>query len=262
MPDSIFFVGFILILLNQLLWFSIAWVRKDNGLADVGWGLGFILTALAGYYFNQEDPSLLLALSIILWGARLSTHIFMRNRLHQKEDWRYKAWREDWGDKAFQKSLTRVFLLQGFFLWIICLPVMVTSWQQASQWHWLHAVGLGVFLLGFIWETVGDYQLYQFKKDPANKGKLLTSGLWDLSRHPNYFGEILLWWGLFIYAIPAGYWWISILGPLTLNYLIVRVSGVAMMERKQKQHPGFADSAEKRPALIPKISRLFKSRTQ
>ncbi|MCB0705651.1 MAG: DUF1295 domain-containing protein [Saprospiraceae bacterium] len=260
LPVSIFLVVFFLILLNQLGWFGIAWQKQDNGLADVGWGIGFVLSSWAAYIYSPESPMLLMAILVTLWAFRLSLHIYFRNKLRSGEDWRYKAWREEWGSSAFQKSLTRVFLLQGFFLYLICLPILVTAWKGLSDFSLLYWIGALVFLFGFLWESIADFQLYRFKKQSANSGKILSSGLWNLSRHPNYFGEIVLWWGIFLMSTPAGMWWISIVGPTTLSWLITRVSGVPMLERKQVQVPGFQESKSIRPALVPNFNLLFKAR--
>lgn len=140
-------------------------------------------------------------------------------------------------------------------MWVIALPLMQRPASEALSWYqWM---GIALWALGFSWEAVADWQLLRFKSDPANKGKIMTSGLWRLSRHPNYFGEIVLWWGLWLLMAPNGWWLQSLAGPLVVTWLLTRVSGVPMLEEKYSDNPAYQAYARQTPAIIPKISLLF-----
>ncbi|MEM7104092.1 MAG: DUF1295 domain-containing protein [Bacteroidota bacterium] len=259
--ENIFTYSALLIFIYMVSWFVIALLKKDNGIVDVAWGLGFTLVAWMGYlnFSGTDNATLILVLMVSLWGVRLATHIFIRG-LGKPEDFRYKAWREAWGNTFFVRTFLQVFMLQGFFMFIISLPILkvlsssnsvVFPWEGTSGINWLLIIGFLIWLVGFLWESIGDYQLFVFKKDPANKGKIMTTGLWSLSRHPNYFGEAVLWWGIFIFSIPFGEWWISIIGPITLSWLLLRVSGVPMLERKYKKNPEYQAYIDATPAFFP-----------
>lgn len=245
----------LLIFCYMAAWFLVAQLKRDNSLADVAWGLGFVLVAWWMYRFYHL-PALLFGM-VALWGLRLSGHIFRRN-MKTGEDWRYRKWREEWGGWAVVRSFFQVFLLQGLFMWCISLPLMQYAGQEAPpapgliQW-----AGFSIWLVGFLWEAVGDWQLARFKADSANKGKIMQSGLWSLSRHPNYFGEIVLWWGVFVFVLPAGHWWLALLSPLTVTWLLSRVSGVPMLEKKYKDNAAFQAYAKNTNALFPDLTKLF-----
>ena len=195
----------------------------------------------------------LLGLSLLvgLWGVRLA--IYIGNRNHgQPEDYRYAAWREENGARWWWFSYFKVFLLQGSILWIVSLPLYFaqaapspygfTAWDMA---------GLLLFVVGFYFEVVGDWQLQRFKADSANKGKLFTSGLWAYTRHPNYFGEAVLWWGFYLIALGVG-GYLSVIGPLLMTFLLLKVSGVAMLERTMKKSkPGYEEYVQRTNAFFP-----------
>ena len=173
--------------------FLFALLKKDNSIVDVFWGVGFIIISVFSliYSGNINPEKMVLNIFILLWGLRLSIHIFFRNK-GKGEDFRYKAWRDSW--KFFtMRSYFQVFMLQGFFMFIIAAPVCFVNLKSTGAFHLNHYIGMILFLAGFYFETVSDYQLVLFKKDPVNKGKIIKTGLWGISRHPNYFGEALVW---------------------------------------------------------------------
>ena len=186
---------------------------------------------------------------VSIWGLRLAWHITSRNK-GKTEDYRYLAWRRQWGKWFYLRSYAQVYLLQGFLLYLIALPVLAINNSMASPLRWLDLIGLVVWLLGFLFETVGDAQLAQFIKHSANKGKLMQSGLWAYTRHPNYFGEVTLWWGVWITSLSSTSNWLSVLGPLTITLLILKVSGIPLLERKMAKHPDF-------PAYKRRVSVFF-----
>ena len=171
---------------------------------------------------------LLVNILISIWGIRLAWYINSRNK-SKTEDYRYLAWRKEWGKWFYVRSYLQVYLLQGFLLYFIALPVLAVNKSIASPLGWLDLIGVAIWIFGFFFEMVGYAQLAQFIKNPVNKGKLMQNGLWAYTRHPNYFGEVMLWWGILLIALSAPNGWLAICGPLTITFLILNVSGIPML---------------------------------
>lgn len=240
------------VLLFFHLIFLIALCRQDNSLADVVWGLGFIVVSVSSFLLASTFLSrqILVLVLILIWGARLSLHIWCRNR-GRGEDARYAAWRKNWGEKQALYSYLQVFLLQSVLLLIVAAPLLVvhlTSLQ--SDLSWLDWIGTGVFFSGLIFEAVADAQLLAFRKT-KNPGEILQTGLWRFSRHPNYFGEITLWWGLGLIALSVPGGWIGLLGPVTITFLITRVSGIPLLEKRYANDKNYQAYAQRTSVLIP-----------
>jgi steroid 5-alpha reductase family enzyme len=177
-------------------------------------------------------------------------HFIFTNAIGGKaEDFRYAQWRREW-KHFYLRSFLQVFMLQGLFLLIIAWPVMFINLAAPGAWHVWDVAGTVVWLIGFGFESIGDYQLAQFKKNPAHRGKLITTGLWRYTRHPNYFGEAVLWWGIFMIACAVS-GWITVVGPLLITYLLRYVSGVPMLERKYANHPDFEEYKRKTSVFFP-----------
>ena len=242
---------------------TLVWVLsvklRDASIADVCWGSGFVLLA---WLYCLLSPTLtsrswLVAAFMTLWGARLSLHIFRRNR-GKGEDPRYQEMRASHGPTFWWRSLVTVFWLQGAILWFVALPLLVAV--RATRPAALTAVdGLGVvlFAVGFGFEVVGDYQLERFKTEPANRGHVLERGLWRYTRHPNYFGDATLWWGLYAIAgaTPGG--WLTVLSPALMSFLLMRVSGVTLLEDALKaSKPGYHAYISRTPAFFPWFPRV------
>ena len=225
----------ILIFFFMVFMYVIATIKKDNSIADIGWGIGFVLVSL--WMHINYGKSMLLLIMVAIWGSRLAAYLFFRNR-KSGEDWRYKKWREEWGKMVWFRAFFQVFMLQGFFMWMIALPIMLGKENAFSLFQLL---GIGFWTLGFLWETIADLQLMQFKKLPKNKGKVLDKGLWKLSRHPNYFGEIILWWGLYLFILPNEMWYVAMIGPFTITWLLSRVSGVPMAGEEIQRQTGLPE---------------------
>jgi steroid 5-alpha reductase family enzyme len=189
-------------------------------------------------------------LLVTLWGLRLSLHVYLRNK-DKPEDERYRKWREEWGKYVYIRSYFQAYLLQGALLFLIVLPVLIINMNPGGTWHIFSTLGVIVWIGGFFVEVVGDWQLAQFLKDPENKGELMTHGLWRYTRHPNYFGEVTLWWGIWIMALSVPYGWATVIGPITITVLILKVSGVPMLEEKMADHPDFAEYKKKTSMFIP-----------
>jgi steroid 5-alpha reductase family enzyme len=196
------------------------------------------------------DRELLVSLLVAVWGVRLAVHIGLRNR-GKGEDPRYRQWREEWGRHAMVRSFFQIFLLQGLLIVVISLPVTRIILSEESRLSPLDLIGILVWLMGFLFEAIGDYQLMQFKKDPAAKGKIMTSGLWKYTRHPNYFGEVTLWWGVYLIALAVPGGWATIIGPITITFLILGVSGIPLLEKKYEGNKEFDDYRRRTSAFFP-----------
>ncbi|MFO7734004.1 MAG: DUF1295 domain-containing protein [Candidatus Aminicenantes bacterium] len=237
-------------------WFVVALVRKDNSVADIAWGLGFVLVAVVTFFRRGSlFLPLLVTTLVLVWGIRLAVHILVRNR-KRGEDPRYAEWRRKWGRSFLWRSYLQVFLLQGFFMLVISAPVILVNTHRwggppgrAGYGFWL--AGALLWCVGFFFEAVGDAQLARFKRDPANRGRIMTRGLWRTTRHPNYFGESLMWWGVFLVAleIPGG--WITVASPVLITLLLAKVSGVPMLEKRYRGRPDFEAYARRTSAFFP-----------
>jgi len=251
MPN-IYLASALAIFAYMVVVFVWATIIKDNSIVDIGWGLGFVVVAATGLWLHPEPTMyhfVLLAM-VAIWAVRLSGYIYNRNK-NTGEDYRYAQWRKEWGKYVVVRAFFQVFMLQGMFMYIIALPILVVMASPVTTLTWVSVVGGLIWLVGFLFEAIGDQQKSAFKANPANKNRIMQSGLWRYTRHPNYFGEALLWWGIFVYAIPAGLWWLAIISPVVLTFLLTKVSGVAMLEKKYKGNQEFEDYARRTSAFIP-----------
>lgn len=253
--NSIVEVGLVIFLYMTII-FIRALMRKDNSIVDVAWGVGFIIIAVYTIIQSGEADlrKMIVSLLVLLWGLRLSYHIMVRNN-GKGEDFRYKAWRNTW--KYFiVRSYFQIFMLQGLFMLIISTPIWFINAGNGGPLGLWDSLGLVVFGFGFLFEVIADYQLGEFKKDPANKGKIITSGLWSVSRHPNYFGEALVWLGISCYALSFPHGWYTLISPVTITLLLRFVSGVPMLEKKYLSHPDWAAYQSKTAAFVPFVKFL------
>ena len=248
------------VLLLNLLVIGIAvvalWVLslicRDASIVDFFWGTGFVIVAWTSLISGGEFSlrTLVLAGLISFWGIRLSGYLFWRN-WGKPEDYRYQSMREHHGDRFKWVSLFTVFGLQGVLMWFISLPIQV-GMMRTESWNLVATIGTLVCLTGILFESVGDYQLARFKADPSNQGRVMNRGLWRYTRHPNYFGDFLVWWGIyFVSAEPQSWWW-TILGPLLMTVLLVRVSGVRLLENSLRTRiDGYGHYVETTSAFFP-----------
>ncbi len=247
---SVYAVIAIAVFFYMSAWFVIASLVRRNDLADIAWGLGFVLMSWIAFLFSEHSSrSLLINVLVTMWGVRLTWHIARRN-LRKPEDSRYAAWREAW-TYFYLRSFVQIFLLQGLFLYIILVPVLFIHTSAPTGLQAVDAIGGIVWIIGFFFESVGDRQLRDFLKDPAHKGKIMDQGLWAYSRHPNYFGEVTQWWGIFLctLSLPQGY--LTIVGPLLITLLILFVSGVPMLEKKYAGRADFEAYKKRTSMFIP-----------
>lgn len=250
---SIYFGGLLVIILAVTLVWLLSLRLRDSSIVDIFWGLGFVI--VGWFYFAATDGFILRKLLIItlvsLWGLRLTAYLAYRN-IGKPEDFRYRKWRGEHGRSYWWVSYFRVFLLQGVVMWVVSMPLLSAQINpQPATLTILDGLGLLVWCVGFYFEAMGDWQLMRFKANPANKGHVLQSGLWRYTRHPNYFGDATQWWGFYLIA-AAGGGWLSILSPLLMTFLLVRVSGVAMLERTlRREKSEYADYIRRTSAFIP-----------
>jgi steroid 5-alpha reductase family enzyme len=244
-----------------LLWL-ISIPLRNVSIIDIGWGIGFVLVA---WIVSWND---LLMLMVTAWGIRLAYYLTVRN-LGKPEDYRYAAMRQKHGSSFVWSSLFRVFALQGVIMWIVALPIVTTTVRisvdqpdvVATRSDLILAAivvgtGLAFWLVGMIFETVSDWQLWEFKSKSWNEGKVLDSGLWRYTRHPNYFGEFLIWWGHWLVSLamtdPTKTWW-TIISPALMTFLLLKVSGVALLERAmRKRSPEYESYIKRTSTFFPR----------
>jgi steroid 5-alpha reductase family enzyme len=243
----------VIVVAFSLLWL-VSLALKDASVVDIFWGIGFV--AIGWYYVATVSETATtrgwLACSLVtVWGVRLALHIGFRNA-GAGEDFRYQRWRQQAGSNFWWISYFKVFLLQAILLWIVSSPLLLAqSGDALGGWTALDIVSLLLWLAGFGFEAVADWQLMRFKREPTNEGQIMRSGLWSLSRHPNYFGEALLWWGIGLLAYPVG-GWLSFLGPLMITFLLIKVSGAAMLDAALvERRPGYAEYIRTTRSFLP-----------
>ena len=238
----------------MLIVWAVSVAIKNASIIDLIWGLGFAIVACCSY-ITVEQPSgrkLLLAILTTVWGLRLSTYLTWRN-VGKGEDYRYVEMRKRHGSKFWIVSLFTVFILQGLIMWIVSLPVQLGSFNAArSGVNPIDAIGIVIWTIGLFFETVGDFQLARFKSDPANKGHVMNKGLWRYTRHPNYFGDFMIWWGIYIVSIASGTGYWTIIGPILMSFFLMRVSGVKLLEKSlANTKEGFAEYQRRTSAFFP-----------
>jgi steroid 5-alpha reductase family enzyme len=239
--------------LMALLWL-VSLARADASIVDIAWGPGFALVGAIAALVGEGAPARrwLVAGLAALWGLRLGAYLAWRNH-GRGEDWRYRAMRAHHGDAFRWKSAYIVFGLQGALLWFISLPLQVAAAaREPAALGPLDLAGVALFALGFAFEAVGDWQLARFKADPGNAGRVMDRGLWRYTRHPNYFGDACVWWGLYAIAAATPGGWLTVLSPALMTFLLLRVSGVALLERGlSKRRPDYADYVRRTSAFLP-----------
>lgn len=234
------------------LWFVVLTLIKNAGYIDIAWGLGFVLIAwVAQLTYNHPIGWVIVAL-VSMWGLRLAYHIGKRN-IGKPEDFRYQNFRREWGKNYFVRSIFQIYLLQGVLMFIVSLSFLEGLSKDHIHTPILYALGLLLFVIGYGFEVIGDAQLRAHTSNPSNKGKLMKTGLWSMTRHPNYFGESVLWSGLALMSLGLNTSFVPILGALTITILVRYVSGVPLLETRMKKYEGFEEYAKDVPIFFPKI---------
>ena len=243
--------GFFVVLGSMTLLWLISLRLKDASIVDPFWGPGFAIASITYYLVDGRYPdrgTLVLGL-VTLWAARLGYHLYVRNR-REGEDPRYAAMRKARGKQFPLISLFTIFWFQAFLLWVISLPILGSIASQEPL-GFFDILGMVVFLIGLTIESIADNQLALFRAVPANKGHVLDTGLWRYSRHPNYFGEAVLWWGLYLIAVSAAAYW-AIVGPILITFLLLRFSGVPMLEEGlSASRPGYSEYIKRTSSFLP-----------
>ena len=248
-------------ILALFVFFNIAYVvaqiKKNNGLADMAWGLGFVVVAVTSLivYGTYNLYQIVITALVLIWGLRLFFYIGLRN-WSKPEDFRYVNMRNKWKTNVRIKAYFIVFMLQMTFLLIVSLPIQISAYIDVELdliGYLILGFGVILWLIGFYFEALGDAQLKKFKSNPDNKGKILQSGLWKYTRHPNYFGEALMWWAIGIVGLSTlnVFSLIGLIGPAFINYLLVFVSGVPLLEKKYKDNEAFQAYAKKTSIFFP-----------
>lgn len=248
------FFTFVILMCGALLLWLLSMRANDVSIVDIGWGIGFVIVTWVALAHSYPSPRhWLLASLVTLWGVRLSAHIYAR---HAGEDIRYQRMRAKHGEAFRYTSGYLVFGLQAVLCWVISLPIQIAELMDE---HWqrelgtLDSIGIVVFAFGFLFEVVADTHLMLWKRNAANIGKVLDTGLWSLSRHPNYFGECVLWWGLYLIAAASGWGALAIWSPILVTYLLLKVSGVPMLDKELLQRkPAYAAYVARTSAFFPR----------
>jgi len=256
-PDLAFAAaaGLAVLLTSMTLLWLVSLRERDASIADPFWGPGFVLVATTYLLADGRVVArgALTMVLIVAWAARLAWHLWVRNR-REGEDRRYRAMREASGDRFPWVSLFTVFWLQALLLWIVSAPLLGAIRSSASLGAW-DAAGTVLFLTGLTLETVADSQLARFRADPENEGRVLDSGLWRYSRHPNYFGDAVVWWGLYLVSIGGGAYW-TFIGPALMTFLLLRVSGVPLLEEGlRRSRTGYTEYVERTSPFWPRPPR-------
>lgn len=254
-----FLYVYLILLLYFMVWFIIAQVKNNNGLVDIAWGLGVIVSAVSSLIIGDQYSitGLILTGLSIIWGLRLSLYLFKRN-FNKTEDFRYQNLRKKWKTHIKLKSLLYVFITQSIVSYGIAIPIILTNLIKNKPFHLISTVFISIggmlFILGYIFEVLADTSLSKFKKDPNNKGKIMQKNVWKYSRHPNYFGEAALWWGMGIVSLATlnVVSFIGLLSPLVMTYLLLFITGVPLLEKKYKDNPLYQAYAAKTSIFLPR----------
>lgn len=246
-----YLLGLLALTITGLGTWLISVIRRDVSIVDSLWSIMFIIVAAVyASTLLQTGPRAVLILFLVgIWASRLSAYITWRN-WGEDEDRRYQAIRANNEPNFAFKSVYIVFLLQAVIAWLISLPLLGAIASQAPIGP-LDYLGIGIWILGMLFEAGGDYQLARFKADPSNRGRVMDRGLWRYTRHPNYFGNACIWWGFGTIALASGAWW-ALLSPLLMTILLLKVSGVSLLEQDiGERRPGYADYIKRTNAFLP-----------
>jgi steroid 5-alpha reductase family enzyme len=232
--------------------FIIGILKKNNAIVDSCYGLGYVVVVWVS--FILLDPfslrQLITTILVTIWGARLFFYVTIRN-WGKPEDYRYQAMRRRFGDKIISKSYTNIYLFQGLIILIVGFSALFINVSDNPSINWLDFIGIILWIIGFYFEAIGDYQLYKFKKDPQNKGKVMDQGLWKYTQHPNYFGEVVMWWSIYILSVSIPFGFITVFSPVIITFMIIKVSGIRLLNRRFDGDDKYADYRKKTSVFFP-----------
>lgn len=233
--------GFFLVMLLMLALFVVYYFKRNASIVDIGWSLCFVLAVWAYFFLGQgyAPKRWIIALMVTIWGGRLAWQLYLRY-IGSEEDPRYQELRRSWGDEGENFKFFVMFIFQGVLALLLSVPFLIICGGADAEWHGVEALGILFWLVGVVGEAAADQQLYQFKQNPANQGKVCQTGLWSLSRHPNYFFEFIIWVGYFLFALGSPMGWLAILSPALMLILLTKVSGIPLAEAQALKSKGIA----------------------
>ncbi len=255
---NILFTALILFIYMNIA-FLIGTIKKNNAVIDSFYGAGFVIVAWTSLLLSGTlvIRQIIVTILVTIWGIRLSTYVTIRN-WGKSEDYRYKAMRERFGDKVLIKSYGKIYMFQGLIIFLVVFPVIFINATSSAlivcflDWRFISLIlGVTVWILGFYFEFIGDYQLNKFLKNPNRTKNVLDEGLWKYTQHPNYFGEVTMWWGLFIVATGVPWGLLTVFGPILINFMIIKVSGVRLLNKRYEGNPEYIDYKRRTSAFIP-----------
>jgi steroid 5-alpha reductase family enzyme len=252
--EKLAFLGIILLVLYIYIFiaFLVGTAKKDNSIMDIFYGGGFIVVAWTSFILNWNFGlrQIIVTILVTIWGFRLSIYVLIRN-WGKGEDKRYQNMRERWGNNVIVNSLLRIYFFQGLVIFIVSFPVSYINISINTSLWFLDYIGIFVWIIGFLFESVGDFQLYNFLRKPENQGKVFDKGLWRYTQHPNYFGEVTQWWGIYIIALGVPWGILTFFGPLLINYMIINVSGVKLLNKRFEGDSEYARYKRRTSQFIP-----------
>ncbi len=248
-----FYLSILALFIYMSVLFVISVLIKKNSIADIGYGIGFVVVATIGLYQNMGlNYQTIMTALVFLWGFRLALRIGLRN-YKKPEDFRYAQWRKTW-KYFYLRSYFQVFLFQGIIIYIISAPILLSDLYPKTANKFIFGIGLLIWVGGYLFEVIGDYQLDEFLKLPKKPSKYMTSGLWSLTRHPNYFGEATMWFGLFIISLAISKFGIyAAVSPILITFLLTKVSGIPMVEKRWEKDKLWQKYKKSTPAFFPRI---------
>ncbi len=238
--------------LYMILAFIVGTIKKNNGLIDCFYGSGYVVIAwtslLLGGMFSLRQ--IIITIIVSIWGIRLSLYVTIRN-WGKPEDYRYAAMRERYGDRVILKSFFRVYMFQGLIIFLVDFPVLFVNANNNLNLGLIDIIGISIWIIGFYFEAVGDYQLRKFLNDKNRTKKVMDQGLWKYTQHPNYFGEVTMWWGIYVISlmIPLGF--VMIFSPVLITFMILKVSGVRLLNKRYEGDGEYADYKRRTSPFIP-----------
>lgn len=243
----------VVVFIYMTLFYIRAQKLKNNSIVDVAWGLGFVVLAILTLITAESMASrqLVITALVVIWGLRLAWHIGRRNA-GKPEDFRYAEMRRRWGDRAAITGFFKIFMLQGLLMYLIGYPLILLNMRLNSGWSFLDWVGLLMWICGFYFQVVGDYQLRQYVRyEKKGANDIMMRGLWRYTRHPNYFGEALMWWGIYVIVLNVHSGWLAIFSPILITFLLLKVSGVPLLEKRYADNPVYQEYAGKTSIFFP-----------
>ena len=242
----------LILLVFIVIAFLVGTIKKNNSIIDIFYGPGYVILLWSSLIFSSDFAlrKIILTSLVTLWGFRLAIYIMIRN-WGKPEDYRYRAIRKRMGDNVILKSFFKIYLFQGLIIFLVGFPVLFANVSSHSMLDWLDFLGVGLWIVGFYFESVGDYQLRKFLKNPESKGKIMDQGLWKYTQHPNYWGEVLMQFSLYLIVLNVEYGVFMIFGPIIITFMIIKVSGVRLLDKRFEKDDMYTDYKKRTSAFIP-----------